>query len=199
LSTGAETGGNAGSGWQLWAYSDTGAALGMPFEVVRANQAVYFYGPGPYIDNPQNSASAAVTCGGTQTLSNKTVSVGGNTCQIPGKGDLISTGAQTGNYTANLTINGATPAAGLYTVRAYMAVPVASGTANASCTLNWNDGIGGGSNGQKSLSLVGAETNNANGSANNTATIYSNGSAISISVAYSGTGEWQGYFQIIAA
>jgi len=29
--------------------------------------------------------------------------------------------------------------------------------------------------------------------------IYSNGSAINISVAYSGTGEWQAYFQIIAA
>ena len=200
LNTGAETGANAGSGWQLWAYSDTGAPLGMPFEVVRANQAVYFYGPGPYIDNPQNYSSAAVTCAGTQTLTNKTIAASGNTLTgITLKGDLISTGPQSGNYSVNLTINGVTPGAGLYTVRAYIAVPVASGTANAVCTLNWNDGIGGGSNGQKSLRLVAAETNNANGSANNTATLYSNGSAINITVTYSGTGQWQAYFQIVAA
>lgn len=64
---------------------------------------------------------------------------------------------------------------------------------NATAALNWTDGVG-----SKSIAAFAAvECNATTNAASNTATLYSDGAAVTVVVAYSGTGAWYAYAQLI--
>ena len=203
LTTDAESGANAGSNFQLAAYSDAGAYLGSVFYFYRSNQTTLWYASATfqasaYVNAPTNTAHSVVTVDGTQTLTGKTISAFSNTLTgVTQKGDLISTGVQTGGGTWNLTLNGATPPAGLYVVRLYVSVASAGSAPynNFTGNLNWTDTVGS----KSGTDLYLGPLNATSQFTSVITTIYSNGSAISVSITYAGSGSWQGYFQIIGA